>query len=291
MSEPPTDHETESAPTAYDNEALADTPLDEALAPEHAELERKPFLEHLSDLRLVLVKIAVVFIVCALVCFAAREPIFRLLRMPLRALEAKRGLEPGTIELITLGPQDVFGALMTVAFSAAVGLSLPLAVYLVGGFVAPGLTRREKRMLAPGLLAGVLLFVAGVVFAFFVTLPLVMNFLYSLAEGMGWQNRWTVRFYVGFLSRFVLVSGVTFELPLVLAILVRLEVLSIRQLKHYRRHAIIAILVVSAILTPPDAPSMFMVAGPMYLLYEASIVASVLLERRRRRSADSPRSS
>jgi sec-independent protein translocase protein TatC len=275
MSEPPTDHETESAPTAYDNEALADTPLDEALAPEHAELERKPFLEHLSDLRLVLVKIAVVFIVCALVCFAARE----------------RGLEPGTIELITLGPQDVFGALMTVAFSAAVGLSLPLAVYLVGGFVAPGLTRREKRMLAPGLLAGVLLFVAGVVFAFFVTLPLVMNFLYSLAEGMGWQNRWTVRFYVGFLSRFVLVSGVTFELPLVLAILVRLEVLSIRQLKHYRRHAIIAILVVSAILTPPDAPSMFMVAGPMYLLYEASIVASVLLERRRRRSADSPRSS
>ena len=100
---------------------------------------------------------------------------------------------------------------------------------------------------------------------------------------MGWQNRWTVRFYVGFLSRFVLVTGVTFELPLVLAILVRLEVLTVGQLRRYRRHAIIAILLVSAIFTPPDAPSMFMVAGPMVLLYEASIIASILLERRRRR--------
>jgi len=281
MSEPPAEPEADTTPTAVGDDAeFGDVPAGD----QREKLERKPFLEHLSDLRAVLIKIAVIFVVCVVASFAAREPIFRLLRMPLRALEVQRGLEPGAIELIALGPADVFGALMTIAFSVAIGLSLPFALYFVGRFVAPALTRRERRMLAPGLIAGILLFAAGVAFAFLVTSPFVMNFLWSLAEGMGWRNEWTARFYFGFLSRFVFVTGMTFELPLVLVILVRLGIVPIRTLRKYRRHAIIAILAVSALFTPPDAPSMFMVAGPMYVLYEVSIIASTILERRRRQA-------
>jgi sec-independent protein translocase protein TatC len=291
MSDPPAEPQADAPPTA-DEEAQSDEiPHDEAPeaepgAPddESDKLERKPFIEHLSDLRVVLIKTALVFVAFAIVSFAAREPIFRALCIPLRALEAKQGLEPGTIKLITLGPADVFSALMSVSLSVAIGLSLPFALYFVGGFVAPALTRRERRALVPGLVAGLVLFAAGVAFAFFVTSGLVMNFLWSLSQGMQWRNQWTAGATFGFLSRFVLVSGLSFELPLVLVILVRLGVLTIRTLNKYRRHAIMVILVVSAVLTPPDAPSMFMVAGPMYLLYEVSILASIILERRRRRS-------
>jgi sec-independent protein translocase protein TatC len=285
MSEPPADHDTAPAPTPSEDEAFADIPPAEPPAHGRDHLERKPFLEHLSDLRLVLIRIAAVFFVCMIGSFAALKPITGLLRMPLERREARKGLEPGTIELITLGPQDGFIALMTIAFAAAIGLTLPFAVYFLTGFIAPALTGREKRTLAPGLIVGVLLFVAGVIFAFFITAPFVMNFLWSLYERLGWGNTWTVRGYFGFLARFLLVTGLTFELPLVLVVLVRLEVLTIRQLRHYRRHAIIAILLVSAVFTPPDAASMFTVAGPMYLLYEASIVASILVERRRRKRA------
>jgi sec-independent protein translocase protein TatC len=303
MSEPPAEPQADPTPTAYEQAQLDDIPHDaleaERKAPddepgeleaepgapeaEPGGLERKPFIEHLRDLRVVLIKTAVVFLACVIVSFAALGPIFRFLRMPLRALEVRRGLEPGTIELITLGPSDVFNALMTISLSVAVGLSLPFALYFLGGFVAPALTRRERRALVPGLIAGLVLFVAGAAFAFFITSGLLMDFLWSLGEGMRWPNQWTAGAYFGFLSRFVFVSGLSFELPLVLVILVRLGVLTIRMLNKYRRHAIMVILVVAAVLTPPDATSMFIVAGPMYLLYELSIVASIILERRRRR--------
>jgi len=253
------------------------------------ELERKPFLEHLKDLRLTLIKIVAVFVLFAIACFVALRPVSQLLRLPLDRLEARKGLEPGTIELITLGPQEGFSALVTIALGAAVGLSLPFTLYFVAQFVQPGLTRRERHAIAPGLVIGVLLFAAGVVFAFFVTSPLLLHFLWSLYEGLGWSNTWTVRGYYGFLTRFLLVSGLTFELPLVLTVLVRLGVLTLGQLRRFRRHAIIAILVVCAIITPPDASSMFMVAGPMYLLYEASIIVSAIIERRRGRPAGSKR--
>ena len=257
-------------------------------APPAGKLDRKPFLEHLKDLRVTLIKIVAVFAVCAIACFAALRPVSQFLRLPLDRLEARKGLEPGTIELITLGPQEGFAALVTIALGAAVGLSLPFTLYFVAQFVHPGLTRRERRAIAPGLVTGVLLFVAGVIFAFFITSPLLMHFLWSLYERMGWSNAWTVGRYYGFLTRFLLVSGLTFELPLVLSVLVRLGVLTIGQLRRFRRHAMIAILMVCAIITPPDASSMFMVAGPMYLLYEASIVVSAIIERRRRRSAGEP---
>jgi len=245
---------------------------------EHEGLEKKPFLEHLSDLRAVLIKILVVFVVCAVVCFAALGPIFELLRVPLRALP-----EAEEVALITLGPQEGFLALMTIAFSAAFVLSTPFTLYFVAQFVLPGLKRREKRMLAPAFLAGALLFLAGLVFGFFVTLPLVLRLLWGLYERLGWHNMWTVRFYVSFVTKFMLANGLIFELPLVLVLLVRLELVTIAQLRKRRRHAIMIILIVGACLTPPDAPSMFMVAVPMVLLYEASIIVSTIFDRRRRR--------
>jgi sec-independent protein translocase protein TatC len=265
-------------------------PDEESFAPatrdhDPGELETKPFLDHLTDLRSTLLKIVGVFLILAVASFVAIKPLATWLRMPLDRLEERKGMERGEIELTTLGPQKGFTALMSIAFGAAVGLSLPFTLWFIAQFVRPGLTRRERHAVAPALAAGVLLFVAGVLFAFFVTSPLLLNFLWSLFETLGWENTWTVNYYYGFLTQFLLVSGLTFELPLVLTVLVRLEVLTIAQLSRFRRHAIIAILVVSAMFTPPDAASMFMVAGPMYLLYEASIVVSVFLGRRRARRA------
>jgi sec-independent protein translocase protein TatC len=277
MNDRPSDHGNRRNAAAHDDEPPG-------AAQAAGSLERKPFLEHLKDLRLTLIKIVAVFILIAIACFVALRPVSQFLRLPLDRLEARKGLEPGTIELITLGPQEGFTALVTVALSAAVGLSLPFTLYFIAQFVQPGLTWRERHAIAPALVIGVLLFAGGAVFAFFVTSPFLLHFLWSLYEGLGWSNTWTVRAYYGFLTRFLLVSGLTFELPLVLTVLVRLGVLTIGQLRHFRRHAIIAILVVCAIITPPDASSMFMVAGPMYLLYEASIVVSVIIERRRRAS-------
>ncbi|MBN1919118.1 MAG: twin-arginine translocase subunit TatC [Verrucomicrobia bacterium] len=246
------------------------------------QLETKPFLEHLKELRTTLLKIIGVFVVCAIVCFVALKPIAGLLLRPLAQLEASKGLEPGTITLMTLGPSEGFAALMSIVFGAALGLSLPFTLWFIAQFVSPGLTPGERRAVAPGLIAGVLLFVAGVLFAFFVTSSLLVGFLYRLYEGLGWRNAWTVRDYYAFLTQFLLVTGLTFELPLVLALLVRVEVLSLAQLRQYRRHALIAILLLAAVFTPPDAASMFLVAGPMYTLYEASIAVSTLLRRRAR---------
>ena len=254
-------------------------------------LEKKPFLEHLKDLRTTLLKIVGVFLVCAIVSFAALKPIADALRLPLTRLEVSKGMKPGALELVTLGPSEGFAALMSIALGAAVGLSLPFTLWFLAQFVGPALTPRERRAVVPGVLAGVFLFIAGVLFAFFVTAPMLLGFLYALYEKLGWQNVWTVKSYYGFLTQFLLVTGLTFELPLVLALLVRLEVLTLAQLRHYRRHAIIGILFLAAVFTPPDAASMFVVAGPMYVLYEASIVISSVLRRRSSPRRDTLRQS
>jgi len=291
MSDLPPARETDAVYPTGDEEPPADIPPDrieviedDPFPGEHEGLERKAFLEHLSDLRVVLVKVIVAFILSAVVCLIVVKPVLRFLEMPLRTVEARQGLEAITLKI--LGPGEGIVALMTVTFSGAFALSLPFSLYFIAGFLAPALTRREKRMLVPGLVSGAVLFFAGVAFAFFVTFPFLLNFLWSLyTTGMGWENVWTVRFYIGFLTKFLLATGLTFELPLVLTILVRLEVLTIEQLQQRRRHAIVIMLVASAMLTPPDATSMFMVAGPMYLLYEVSIIVSKVLARRRRHSS------
>ncbi len=304
MSEPPADPESDAAraahgsesPEVFEDEAFEDEGAfeDEAFEDEGVfedegaaagGLLKKPFLEHLSDLRVTLIKIVVVFFVFAIICAASLGHIFDLLRVPLRALAETEGADPNTIGLLTLGPQEGFVALMMTAFSGALVLSMPFTLYFVGQFLLPGLTRRERGLLLPAFVAGTVLFLSGVVFAFFVTLPLVLRLLWRLYEQVGLENMWTVRMYLSFVTKFMLANGLIFELPLVLIILVRLGVVTVGQLSKRRRHAIMIILVASACLTPPDAASMFLVAGPMYLLYEASIVVSVLLERRRRRRA------
>jgi sec-independent protein translocase protein TatC len=177
-----------------------------------------------------------------------------------------------------------FMALMKLDFFVAVFATMPWLLYQAWAFVAPGLYRSEKRMALPLLVSSLLLFYAGCAFAYFVVLRGAFRFLTSFAPDIIKITPDPVK-YLDFVVVLFFAFGVSFELPVALVILVMLGWVTPQQLSQWRGYALIGIVVVAAVITPPDAVSQLMLAIPMYLLYEIGIIASRLVTPKREAAA------
>jgi sec-independent protein translocase protein TatC len=172
--------------------------------------------------------------------------------------------------LAYLKPTEGFVVSLKLALVCGLILGAPGILYQFWRFVAPGLYPREKRFIVPVVLTSTLCFLAGIVFSFFV-LPYATNFFLSFGAGKI-QNVWSFGSYITFITQLMLAFGVVFELPLVIYFLVRLGVVAPETLRKQRRYAIIIILVIAAIITPPDVFTMTMISVPMIVLYEVSLL-------------------
>lgn len=231
-------------------------------------------LSHLIELRARLIRglAAVLVVFFALVPFS--KQLFTWLAHPMLAVL------PAGATLNAYEVMSSFMALMKLDFFIAVFATMPWLLYQAWAFVAPGLYRSEKRMALPILVSSLLLFYAGCAFAYFVVLRGAFRFLTSFAPDIIKITPDPVK-YLDFVIVLFFAFGVSFELPVALVILVMLGLVTPQQLSQWRGYALIGIVVVAAVITPPDAVSQLMLAIPMYLLYEVGIIASRLVAPKR----------
>ncbi len=191
---------------------------------------------------------------------------------------------PPTVHLMVTGPVKGFMLVMNLALWCGVGIAMPLNLFFLAQFIFPALTRKEKKYVTPTFLVGGFLFVLGILFGYFLVIPLGLYALASLNAKYGLENFWEMDKYLSTIVKLLLANGAAFEVPLLLTVLVRLGVVSVSTLGKKRKHALVLILFASAILTPTgDALTMTLVAIPMYVLYEGSIWASRILMRKQRK--------
>jgi len=163
----------------------------------------------------------------------------------------------------------------------AAGISLPIILYLIAGFIAPGLTAQERKMLRPGMVAGIFLFCMGSAFAFFFMLPMGLAFMTWLSAGMQLEMFPDAQSYYTLVIFATIAIGFTFELPLVLTILIYLGVVKVEWLKGNRRMVFLIILIFATVVTPPDCITQISLTIPLYLMYEIALAVGVRLRRRK----------
>lgn len=188
--------------------------------------------------------------------------------------------------VIATHPTDGLQATINAALIVGAVLAFPVMLYQAWSFLSPALYRRERQLLIAALAGGIVLFVAGAVFAFEVVLPMSLPFLFKLF-GNALEPMITAENYFGFVFGMVLMFGLAFELPVVVLMLTAAGLVTPEFLSKYRRHAIVVIVTAGAILTPGDATSSTIaLAVPLYLLYEISILVARVMRRRRTDAGD-----
>lgn len=234
-----------------------------------------PFLDHLEELRSRLIWMAVAVLTLSVAGFfiVTELDVIGLLKRPITPL-VPEGM------LLFTSPTEPMTVTLKLSFVIGFVLALPIVVYHVWAFLSPALFEREKKVLIPALLGAFLLFLLGVAMAYFLVLPLALRFL------LGFQTQAlapiiTIGEYLRFATRLILAFGVIFELPLVTLLLSLLGIINAGTLRRYRRHAIVGVSVLSALLTPADVGTMLMMMGPLLLLYEVSILLVAAVDRRR----------
>jgi sec-independent protein translocase protein TatC len=198
-----------------------------------------------------------------------------------RRAAAAAGKAAGGDKLVVLSPLDPFFAYLKIAMVVGLFLACPVWLYQAWRFVAPGLYENERAFVLPTIASGSLLFVSGGAFAYFLMFPMMFDVLVNQMMPATLASAFTVDNYLGLLLRLTVAFGVVFELPLALALLSMVGIVTPDGLKRFRRYAIVLAFVVGAFLTPADPLSQFMMAVPLILFYELGIFASTLLARRR----------
>lgn len=244
----------------------------------------KPFLDHLEDLRWMLVKMAATLGFTMVACFAFRAQLMQSVMLPLHVIP-----DPSAYTLRGLGPTDSVNSSLSLAFYAGIVLSFPFHLYFLAGFVLPALSQQEKSYVLPAIGFSFLLFLTGAYFCFGFVLPATLKWLWNDAKHMGFDPTWTVGAYFSFATQFVLIFGLSFELPVVVLVLVKLGLLNADMLRKTRIYAFFLIMILAAFLAPsPDPMTLAVVAGPMLLLYEGCIWLAWWLDRRQKRNLIRP---
>ncbi|MCX7184127.1 MAG: twin-arginine translocase subunit TatC [Nitrosospira sp.] len=225
------------------------------------------FISHLMELRTRLIRVVGVLALAFLPCAYYARELYSLLAQPLLE-ELPQGGQMIATEIAT-----PFFVPMKVAMMAAVVITLPHTLYQTWAFVAPGLYTHERRMVLPLVFASSFLFICGMAFAYFAALPLVFEFITHFAP-QGVAVMTDIGKYLDFVLTMFIAFGVTFEVPVFVVMLVRMGIISIRKLKAIRSYVLVGAFVAGAIFTPPDVVSQFMLAVPLYLLYELGILVA-----------------
>ncbi|HEY5274182.1 MAG TPA: twin-arginine translocase subunit TatC [Acidimicrobiales bacterium] len=239
---------------------------------ERAAPDAMTLLEHLAELRRRIIICAIAFTLAAIVGYIEYSRVLTFLRRPLCHAD------PRDCTLYVTGPLEGFGVHLDVAGYGGLALAAPVILFQLWRFVTPGLKASEKRYAIPFVVATLLLFATGVTIAWF-TFPHALGFL-KAASGSGIQEILSPQKYLNLLLALMALFGLTFEFPVVLVGLELAGVLTTRQLRKFRRGAIIIIVITSGVLTPSSDPfSMLAMAVPMLLFYEAAIIIGRLMKR------------
>ncbi len=240
-----------------------------------------PLLDHLKELRRRLIWSGVAFIIAFGICYYFSSRIYDFLAAPLAHALEVRGQKP---EMIYTALYEVFFTYIKVAFFAAAFVSFPVVATQLWLFIAPGLYKKEKRAMLPFLIASPVLFFMGGALAYYVVLPTVYKFLLSFQTVAGGGSDVEIQLmakvseYLSTVMKVVFAFGVSFELPVLLTLLGKVGILPSAALKKYRRYAYVGCFIIAAILAPPDALTMCILAGPLVLLYEISVIAVGIVE-------------
>ncbi|HIC86277.1 MAG TPA: twin-arginine translocase subunit TatC [Desulfobacterales bacterium] len=229
--------------------------------------EKQPFLSHLEELRKRLIYCAIAVAVGFAVAYVFKERLFQILVTPLKEVM------PEGEQLIFTNLPEMFLTYLKVALIAGLLGAAPVIFYQLWMFVAPGLYQHEKRLMIPFVLFSTLLFVGGALFGYFVVFPFGFKFF------MGFSNEFvralpSVKQYFSFSMKLLFAFGIIFELPVVAFFLAKVGLISPEFLRKQRKYAILLTFVIAAILTPPDVVTQMMMAGPLIVLYEISILVS-----------------
>lgn len=237
----------------------------------------RPLSEHLEELRRRLFWILGTWAACAGIAGLFVKQVFVILTLP-----AVREMQQRDHALIALAPPELFFAYVKSALLAGFIVSLPMTLYQVWAFIAPGLYQQERRFAVPFVTSTTVLFFAGALFGYFVAFPFVFDYLASLESDVV-RTSWAVREVFAFISRLYLAFGVAFQLPVIIFFLSFAGIVSPEALGRGRKYAIVAMFAAGAILTPPDVVSQILLALPLILLYESGVLVARLVRRRRTR--------
>ena len=231
------------------------------------------FLDHLEELRWRIIKGLLAIIIGSAVSFGFIDQILEILLKPTTSTSYR-------IALQVLSVQGMFLIKLFIAFISGFILAMPVVVYQIWKFVTPGLKINEKRYALPVVLFACISFITGVSFGYLVLIPFSLEFFSGMGAGLV-ENNFSITYYFSFLTWLLLGAGLVFQLPVLSLFLSAIGVLTPPFMRHYRRHAIVTILIISSFITPPDPVSMLMMAVPLVVLYEISIGVSWMVNHRR----------
>lgn len=243
----------------------------------------KPFIEHLDDLRTMLVRMVTTLLIVTIGMFFFYKELVHIIKLPLIWSGVFKTVEEATKALISTDPTGPFMTVMNVTLISGVIVAFPVLVIFILQFILPGLKDNEKKLIFPALSIATLLFLSGISFAYFLVLPRALEFFWTFGADMGVVPMWTLNEYITFSTRFILIFGIAFELPILVMVLVKLDILNYKLMKTTRPHAVVAIAVFSAVITPTqDALTLLLMIAPLYVLYEICIWLARYLEKKDR---------
>ncbi len=243
---------------------------------------RAPLLDHLIELRARLVRSVIALVIGFAICFYFADPILGFLVQPL-----KDAFPEGEGQLIFTKLPEIFFVELRVALFAGFMISFPIIANQLWAFVAPGLYAKEKKAFLPFLIATPVLFIGGASLAYYVVMPTAFKWFLGFggqAGGLDIQALPSAGDYLSLVMQFILAFGVTFLLPVLLMLLHRAGIVTRAQLAGARRYVIVGIVALGAIVTPPDPGSQIILAIPLLLLFEASLLLMRLQERAMKRA-------
>jgi len=242
--------------------------------------EEESFVSHLVELRDRMIRSLIVVLALFFVCFYFAPDIMSFLSQPLL------GALPEGAKPIWVDQAGAFFTLTKVAFLTALLASMPWVLYQAWAFVAPGLYEHEKKFALPLIFSSVFFLVVGIAFAYLFVLPAAYKFFIAMSSRTGAETLQDLQKYWDFTLAIFFGFGLTFEVPVVEMLLVKLGFVSVDQLKKARRYVVVGAFVIAAVLTPPDVLSQFMLAIPLCLLYELGIFLAGFLKARSRAPDD-----
>ena len=240
---------------------------------DHDDQSEMGFLDHLEELRWRLVRCLLAMVIGSAVSFGYIDHILNVLLYPARSTS-------NPINLQVLSVQGMFLIKWFISFISGFILALPYLIYQFWRFVAPGLKVNEKQYAFPVVFFAFSSFITGILFGYFILVPFSLEFFSGIGASHV-DNNFSIQYYFSFLTWLLLGAGIIFQLPVVSLVLSAIGILTPPFMRHYRRHSVVVILILSSFITPPDPVSMVIMSFPLILLYEMSIGVSWLVNRKR----------